>query len=91
MSPQEKQSPKGGPPANVALFKNNSTVKVLVAHELGHVLGLPHVNNPINLMCGPTGDPIWDAITGCWSSITRLLNDAQISAAKKTAAVLTEP
>ncbi len=75
---------------NLCILKNNSGVLVLVAHELGHVLGLSHVNNPINLMCGNTGDPWLDNLP-CWSTITRLLSDTQIDAARKTAAHLVAP
>jgi hypothetical protein len=76
---------------NLSLFQNNSSNSVMVAHELGHVLGLTHVNNPINLMCGSTGNPWKDAVTYCWSTITKLLSDDQINQARKSAALLVEP
>jgi hypothetical protein len=70
----------------LSIFENNSSVSVLVAHELGHVLGLVHVNNPINLMCGDTDS--WLDSVPCWSTITTGLNRSQIIQAQKTAALL---
>jgi hypothetical protein len=87
-SPPEFTSANGV--KHLSLFMNNSSVSPVVAHELGHILGLWHVNNPINLMCGNTGDP-WLDYVPCWSTITRLLTDDQINTALKTAGSLVEP
>jgi hypothetical protein len=88
-TPPEYKNPSGV--TNLSIFQNNSSISVLVAHELGHVLGLPHINNPINLMCGPTDNPWLSSVTPCWSTITRLLKDDQINKARKTATLLVEP
>ena len=71
----------------------NQTGDVL-KHEIGHALGLIHVDDPLNLMCGTPPGMNWilaliDPIP-CWSSLTTDLSQDQLKKAKSFAADLME-
>ena len=37
----------------MALANSEAELASVIAHEIGHTLGLPHNNDPTSLMCGP--------------------------------------
>jgi hypothetical protein len=53
-----------------------------VGHDLGHIQGLQHINNPINLKCGNTGVS-WFGQRSVLEHDYKILTDVQINMALK--------
>lgn len=64
----------------------------VLKHEIGHALGLVHVSNPLNVMCGAPPGANWftqfiDSVT-CFPALAGSLNNDQLKTAEAAAAQL---